>query len=185
MREGDLVRHTALAEWGTGVVVGCDPTGYDINFEHVGRKRIVRAQAPARLAAVLRADVAADSALLVPASWKQLEMSPAKRAAARAKLRRTCEHCEKSLTASQYRDRKRLKSCPKCSAADGQQHVFLAFPDAFGPVEEAVPAADGAAAPTGAPSHCAACRAGTEPTRAQTRCDALGPAATATATAAS
>jgi hypothetical protein len=43
-----------------------------------------------------------------------------------------CQNCDQPLNEAQWTVDERLKSCPKCSADNGQQHVFLEYPTDFG-----------------------------------------------------
>ena len=40
-----------------------------------------------------------------------------------------CTHCSRPLNEGQFHGN--LKSCPRCSTRNGQEHVFYPFPDAI------------------------------------------------------
>ena len=65
-----------------------------------------------------------------------------------------CSHCAEPLTESQYRDK--YKSCPACSKADGQEHVYYSYPLGFGTTELRATSAT----PDGTQSYCVPCRGG-------------------------
>ena len=43
-----------------------------------------------------------------------------------------CQHCGKPLNISQHTADGIYKSCPRCSAKDGEEHIFFPYPDSFG-----------------------------------------------------
>ena len=43
-----------------------------------------------------------------------------------------CNHCGKPLNIAQYNQDETLKSCPRCSILDGEEHIFLPYPNYFG-----------------------------------------------------
>lgn len=49
-----------------------------------------------------------------------------------------CKYCGRPLNESQYNQDKTLKSCPKCSVIDGEEHIFLSYPDSFGVTEKRI-----------------------------------------------
>lgn len=65
-----------------------------------------------------------------------------------------CTHCNRPLNKGQYHED--LKSCPKCSTRNGQEHVFYKYPKAFG----TTPKRASARRPEGPQSYCVACRGG-------------------------
>ncbi len=65
-----------------------------------------------------------------------------------------CKHCGKPLNSSQYAQSGDLKSCPKCSVEDGEEHIFYPYPRAFGQSEKRT----SVSTPDGAQSWCALCR---------------------------
>lgn len=65
-----------------------------------------------------------------------------------------CKHCGKPLNQSQYAQGGSLKSCPKCSTEDGEEHIFYSYPGAFGQSEKRA----SASIPDGAQSWCTLCR---------------------------
>jgi hypothetical protein len=99
--------------------------------------------------------IPAESALRDSARWSEIG-APKKAKKERALSAIKCLDCGLPLNRSQYSPDRRWKSCPKCSATDGEQHVFLEYPDAFG-VSEARETDD---SPDGAKSYCVACRTG-------------------------
>ncbi|MFM2486065.1 hypothetical protein [Celerinatantimonas yamalensis] len=71
-----------------------------------------------------------------------------------------CSACGKKLTSGMiYKidvsTGQKYKSCPHCSAANGQEHVFHPYPANFGKT----PARTSAKNPHGAQSYCIDCRA--------------------------
>ena len=72
---------------------------------------------------------------------------------------KNCKHCGKPLNQSQYRHNKQYKSCPACSVADGEEHIFYSYPDAFGTT--LLRSTQGS--PEGAQSYCRICRGNNEP----------------------
>ena len=65
-----------------------------------------------------------------------------------------CTHCNLPLDEAQFTDGRRWKSCPRCSQAHGEQHVFLPCPEAFGRSPRRVTGPN----PEGFQSHCTPCR---------------------------
>ena len=43
-----------------------------------------------------------------------------------------CKFCGKPLHESQYSNDGAFKSCPRCSTADGEEHIFFPYPSTFG-----------------------------------------------------
>ncbi len=43
-----------------------------------------------------------------------------------------CKYCGKPLHISQYAQSGTLKSCPRCSVIDGEEHIFFSYPEYFG-----------------------------------------------------
>lgn len=65
-----------------------------------------------------------------------------------------CINCNKKLNESQYKKGETYKSCPKCSVADGKEHVFYPYPSDFGETEKRITKNN----PNGAQSYCQNCR---------------------------
>ena len=65
-----------------------------------------------------------------------------------------CVTCGGPLSRSLYSKARDLKSCPSCSQFNGREHIFRAYPTAFGRSSER--ATEGH--PDGAQSHCLECR---------------------------
>lgn len=65
-----------------------------------------------------------------------------------------CKHCDKLLKLSQYKQNDTWKSCPNCSRANGQMHVFYRYPDKFGTTAQR----SSPSHPEGAQSYCTCCR---------------------------
>lgn len=80
----------------------------------------------------------------------------------------TCQACARLLSRSQWRANDMLKSCPRCSSANGREHVFHRHPEAFGETSARASAAD----PEGSQSWCTACR-GRMPPGGGRRCSEL------------
>lgn len=43
-----------------------------------------------------------------------------------------CIICGRPLNESQYNDDETLKSCPRCSELDGEEHIYFPYPEYFG-----------------------------------------------------
>lgn len=67
-----------------------------------------------------------------------------------------CQHCQEALRQSQYRGNRTYKSCPRCSVANGKEHIFYEYPSKFGTTELRATANT----PDGAQSYCVLCRSG-------------------------
>ncbi len=81
-----------------------------------------------------------------------------------------CKHCKKALNHSQFRNERKLKSCPKCSKADGKEHIYYPFPSTFG----TTPLRATPSIPDGAQSYCVSCRGnGTGPYAGYLRCSQI------------
>ena len=65
-----------------------------------------------------------------------------------------CTHCDEKLNTSTFNSDKTLKSCPKCSTANGQQHVYHPWPAEFGTTDKRATEAN----PEGTQSYCIQCR---------------------------
>jgi hypothetical protein len=75
---GTLVRHSARAEWGLGVVISTSSSHIDVAFEHRGLARISVALA-SKLEPIERDEVPAGSPLLDRARWDELSLPPEQR----------------------------------------------------------------------------------------------------------
>ncbi len=64
-----------------------------------------------------------------------------------------CKKCRNPLNRSQWSGED-LKSCPACSVANGHEHIYHAYPAAFGETDKRPP--------SGAQSHCVSCRSNTQ-----------------------
>jgi hypothetical protein len=109
---GSAVRHDKREEWGQGVVVSID-----------GRHCVVRFGSDDKTFDLSRA------VTFLRATGQTVPLPP------RAKVKKTaspCDHCSEPLDAIIVRDEGRWRSCPKCSQADGNEHVLRRSPDAFG-----------------------------------------------------
>lgn len=65
-----------------------------------------------------------------------------------------CKVCDNALNESQYSSDVNYKSCPSCSKANGEEHVYYAYPDAFGTTQKR----SSTSRPEGPQSYCARCR---------------------------
>lgn len=67
-----------------------------------------------------------------------------------------CTICEKPLNHSQWHEskNKKYKSCPKCSAENGKEHVYYDYPDSFGTTEKRISSNN----PDEPQSYCVPCR---------------------------
>lgn len=65
-----------------------------------------------------------------------------------------CQHCDKPLQISQYKQNDTWKSCPKCSQDNGHVHIFHQYPEMFG----TTPHRSSPQHPEGAQSYCTCCR---------------------------
>ena len=70
-----------------------------------------------------------------------------------------CSHCGIDLSISVYRGGKTMKSCPRCSQANGQYHVFHPYPSHFGVTDKR----SSSSSPEGAQSYCTNCRGDNPP----------------------
>lgn len=43
-----------------------------------------------------------------------------------------CKKCGRPLNESQYSKDRKYKSCPRCSAMNGEEHVYFPYPREFG-----------------------------------------------------
>lgn len=68
-------------------------------------------------------------------------------------MNRKCKHCGEPLNEAQYIGAK-LKSCPKCSQDDGNEHIYYEYPVAFGTLVERITINH----PDGLQSYCQNCR---------------------------
>jgi hypothetical protein len=142
-KEQSLVRHTKMPTWGIGRVLKTDDELVWIDFSSGGLKK-------------LKVEIAAEH--LVAADLEAPTAKPAASApravahvGSRSRSNARCAHCEQLLQRSQHRNNGAMKSCPRCSAFEGE-HVFYPYPDAFAPgASGADPARD--------QSDCRACRA--------------------------
>ena len=67
-----------------------------------------------------------------------------------------CYSCGKPLNQAQFHNQ--LKSCPRCSVKNTNEHIFYSYPQAFGNT----PRRASSNHPDGPQSHCYACRGGQE-----------------------
>jgi len=65
-----------------------------------------------------------------------------------------CKVCGKILNSSQYSNDGKFKSCPSCSKANGEEHVYYLYPDNFGTTLRRA----SSNRPEGPQSHCESCR---------------------------
>ena len=169
MKVGEFVRHDARPEWGIGVVVAWGTDKCTINFEHRAQAILSIASIGNWLEKVAPTQIEEGSALLDPNRWGELVLAPEKRVKPGTKPNiTTCQHCAEILNRGQYSSDRRQKSCPRCSVADGAEHVFYACPDGFGRSEERVTEGN----PDGDQSYCYACREMEQPSK-KTRCSAV------------
>ena len=70
-----------------------------------------------------------------------------------------CQNCHKPLSAVQWSSDEHWKTCPRCSAANGREHVFYPYPEKFG----TTPARATHEHPEGPQSYCTRCRADRSP----------------------
>lgn len=61
-----------------------------------------------------------------------------------------CKHCGIELNKALYSQDHKYKSCPKCSVNDGNEHIFLPYPEYFGVTKSRKTKAN----PDGAQSYC-------------------------------
>lgn len=80
-----------------------------------------------------------------------------------------CTHCNKLLKDAQYRNNNTLKSCPKCSQDDSQEHIYYPYPDAYGVSEPRSTKNH----PEGPQSQCESCRWSTQQKFTPARCSSL------------
>lgn len=65
-----------------------------------------------------------------------------------------CIVCGKPLNESQFNDDETLKSCPRCSELDGEEHIYFPYPEYFGDTTKR----SSSNHPEGPQSHCYAHR---------------------------
>lgn len=70
-----------------------------------------------------------------------------------------CKHCGIDLDTSKYNVDRTLKSCPRCSRANGEYHVFHHYPANFGTSDKR----SSSFSPEGAQSYCTNCRGDNPP----------------------
>lgn len=61
-----------------------------------------------------------------------------------------CKYCGKPLKNAQYSTDGTLKSCPRCSVLDGEEHIFFQYPKSYGDTQKRSTAAH----PDGPQSYC-------------------------------
>lgn len=61
-----------------------------------------------------------------------------------------CKHCGKPLKNAQYNTEHTLKSCPRCSIIDGNEHIYFPYPSCYGETEARATANN----PNGPQSYC-------------------------------
>jgi len=169
---GELVRHKTALEWGIGVVVGWGGSDNKCKINFEGRKQAILdlSIAETLLEPVDPIEIVAGSPLLDPQRWIDLEPAPDQRSKKKDSTAPApqCEHCQKPLSRGVYSSDRRRKSCPRCSARDGAQHVFYPCPDGFGRSEERVTNSN----PDGDQSYCYSCRGQDQPAKS-TGCSAI------------
>lgn len=69
-------------------------------------------------------------------------------------MEKLCKRCGKKLSDSQYSKDGKFKSCPKCSTANGEEHVYYSYPEDFGTTLKRA----SSKRPEGPQSHCESCR---------------------------
>lgn len=78
-----------------------------------------------------------------------------------------CKHCGDDLSISVYNQERTMKSCPNCSQANQEYHVFHSYPSAFGTTN----LRSSNNSPEGAQSYCTSCRAKHSPSSGILCCD--------------
>lgn len=164
MKPGDLVRHERAPAWGVGVVVEARGDLVRINFENHKAATIKTSAAGAELVPVDVADIEADSPLLDADRWHEYDAPPEERTKPTARPR--CRHCNEPLNRARKSHDLKLKSCPRCSASNGDEHVFFESPAAFGTSDKRA----SGESPDGVQSHCIACRTNTTSAFPMTSC---------------
>jgi phage FluMu protein Com len=142
-KESSLVRHTNMPAWGVGRILKIDAELIWIDFSGSGLKK-------------LKFDIAAQH--LVAADGEEAESRPISSVRSRSRSDSRCAHCDELLKRSQLRDDGAMKSCPKCSAFEGE-HVFYPYPEAFGATAGSARADN----PGRDQSDCRACRSNASP----------------------
>jgi hypothetical protein len=145
MEQGSFVRHRKKPEWGIGRVL-LVASHYAVEFENRGLVKLAAAFAGSHLEVVDEADVPAQHPL-------RGGKRPGRATQSTGTL---CQHCERPLNRSFYNQSRTLKSCPRCSEADGHLHVFYEHPEDFGLSD----ARANSESPEGVQSYCKACRQG-------------------------
>ena len=149
-----FVRHRAL---GLGRIVSTSASYVIVRFPGPREVRFQAANAPALLEVV--------EPSLVPASAKAAITAKAAIASTKGKTAAKCTVCGDPLKQSRYAQDGLWKACPKCSAADGEQHVLRPYPGAFGVTTKRETGEN----PEGVQSYCIHCRQGEDPNREGTR----------------
>lgn len=134
-----------MPSWGVGRILKTDEESIWIDFSGAGMKKLKVEIATEHL-------VAADLEGSTPKP-KEPAPRPITSAGSRSPSRSDarCAHCDQLLKRSQHRNDGTLKSCPRCSAFEGE-HVFYPYPQAFG-------STGNAADPARDQNDCSACRA--------------------------
>lgn len=149
--EGTYVRHAAKPEWGLGLIEAVKEQDLHVRFENQpGTKVLRRDRVASKLEVVPEEDVPDGHPLRRPAPRGHT-------AATGGRVR--CSACGERLKTSRFSADERWKSCPRCSGAQGAEHVYRRYPDDFGTSA----ARQNESNPDGWQSHCAECRTKTPP----------------------
>lgn len=144
-KDNALVRHSKMPSWGIGRILKSDDELVWIEFSGGGVKKLKVEIAAEHL-------VAADLELSATPKPAERAAGPISGLGSRSRSNAPCAHCEQPLQRSQHRNNRSMKSCPNCSAFEGE-HVFYPYPAGF-----ASPGASGTD-PARDQSDCRACRA--------------------------
>lgn len=114
-----------MPAWGIGRILKLDDELVWIEFSGAGVKKLKVEIAAEHL-------VAADLEQSTPKPKEPAPRpiaNPGSRAPSRSDAR--CAHCDQLLKRGQQRNGGAMKSCPNCSAFEGE-HIFYPYPEAFG-----------------------------------------------------
>ena len=122
-KENSFVRHAKMPSWGVGRVLKIDDELVWIDFSGAGMKKLKVEIAAEHLVAADR-----ESSSVKP---EAAASRPITHVGSRSRSSARCAHCDQLLQRSQPRNNGAMKSCPNCSAFEGE-HVFYPYPEAFG-----------------------------------------------------
>jgi hypothetical protein len=162
LSKGSYCLHRAMPDWGTGLVKTVNEQQVVVFFEHGGTRPIARGYVGSMLRVVSVDEVTTE----LRATLERGEQKPPRGAKTAAAAKR-CKACYKPLENAVYAEKRNWKSCPQCSAQNGEFHVFYEYPRAFATTETK-------SAAKGAKGLCNACRDGERALTEARLCGTLG-----------